>query len=297
MTAHDISQNDPELLAIDVTNMNFAYKEEQVLNDITMEIPQGERVLVIGANGAGKSTLLKILAGKRLTPGTNARMLGKDVFRAPPKGITYLGTEWALNPVVRGDIVVERFLDSVGGYRHKERRDRLLNILDVDLDWHMHQISDGERRRVQLVMGLMEPWDILLLDEVTVDLDVLVRGDLMDFLIQESKERKATIVYCTHIFDGLDIFPTQVIHMQLGSIPQQPVAWPPARDDSSIAGQDKRGSDLLSVALGWLKDDRALRRRLEVEAGGPKRGARGTTDTKDAKTFYERYEYNAPEVR
>lgn len=76
------------------------------------------------------------------------------------------GSSRAMNPVVRGDIVVSDFLDSVGGYRHKERRDRLLDILDVDLDWHMHAISDGERRRVQLVMGLMSDWDVLLLDEV-----------------------------------------------------------------------------------------------------------------------------------
>lgn len=40
----------------------------------------------------------------------------------------------AMNPVVRSDIVVSHFLDSVGGYRHKERRDLLLNILDIDLD-------------------------------------------------------------------------------------------------------------------------------------------------------------------
>lgn len=72
----------------------------------------------------------------------------------------------AMNPVVRGDIVVANFLNSVGGYRHKARRDTLLDILDVDLDWHMHAISDGERRRVQLVMGLMGEWDVLLLDEV-----------------------------------------------------------------------------------------------------------------------------------
>lgn len=73
-----------------------------------------------------------------------------------------------MNPVVRGDIVVSAFLDSVGGYRHKERRDKLLDILDIDLDWHMHAISDGERRRVQLCMGLMAPWDVLLLDEVSL---------------------------------------------------------------------------------------------------------------------------------
>lgn len=71
-----------------------------------------------------------------------------------------------MNPVVRGDIVVADFLNSVGGYRHKARRDKLLDILDVDLDWHMHSVSDGERRRVQLVMGLMGEWDVLLLDEV-----------------------------------------------------------------------------------------------------------------------------------
>lgn len=125
---------------------------------------------------------------------------GADVFRGAPEGVTFLGTEWAMNPVVRGDIVVSHFLDSVGGYRHKERRDRLLDILDVDLDWHMHQISDGERRRVQLVMGLMAPWDVLLLDEVTVDLDVLVRDDLLSFLKEESEIRGATIL-CTSFLD------------------------------------------------------------------------------------------------
>lgn len=95
---------------------------------------------------------------------------------------------------MRSDIVVSHFLDSVGGYRHRERRDRLLKILDVDLDWRMHQISDGERRRVQLCMGLMAEWDVLLLDEVTVDLDVLVRSDLIDFLVSEAETRGATIL-------------------------------------------------------------------------------------------------------
>lgn len=92
-----------------------------------------------------------------------------------------------MNSVVRSDIEVSHFLDSVGavnGY-NTERRDRLLDILDVDLSWRMHQvinrlfrpmlmislcylvqISDGERRRVQLCMGLMAAWDVLLLDEV-----------------------------------------------------------------------------------------------------------------------------------
>jgi ABC-type uncharacterized transport system ATPase subunit len=51
------------------------------------------------------------------------------------QSVVYLGTEWANNPVIKSDIGVAHFLDSVGGYRHPERRDMLLNLLDVDLDW------------------------------------------------------------------------------------------------------------------------------------------------------------------
>ena len=92
---------------------------------------------------------------------------------------------------------------SLGANRHQERCAKLLDIMDVDPNWHMHQISDGQRRRVQIVLGLMEPWDILLLDEVTVDLDVLARADLLSFLKHETESRNATIVYATHIFDGI----------------------------------------------------------------------------------------------
>lgn len=170
--------------------------------------------------------MLQILAGKRLIKNNSVRINDRDVFRDSPPNVTFLGTEWsvashptchlltftvrAMNPVVRGDIVVSAFLDSVGGYRHKERRDKLLDILDIDLDWHMHAISDGERRRVQLCMGLMAPWDVLLLDEVssfpfqiprahsnhqvTVDLDVLVRDELLTFLRNDSIARGATIL-------------------------------------------------------------------------------------------------------
>ena len=135
------------------------------------------------------------IPGRRNLPGH--RMVSScDAIRFNPVLLlcTICRVSRAMNPVVRSDIVVSHFLDSVGGYRYKERRDHLLDLLDVDLDWRMHNISDGERRRVQLCMGLMAPWDILLLDEVTVDLDVLVRHELLAFLKQDSEARGATII-------------------------------------------------------------------------------------------------------
>ncbi|PLW11833.1 hypothetical protein PCANC_11150 [Puccinia coronata f. sp. avenae] len=296
--------------AVEVSSLFFRFNPESVdiLRGVNLELARGSRCLLIGANGAGKSTLLQILAGKRMTK-SKARVLGEDVFFNTPPGVAYLGTEWASNTVVRSDLVVSHFLDSVGGYRHKSRRDRLLDILDVDLDWHMHQISDGERRRVQIVQGLMAPWNLLLLDEVTVDLDVMVRQELLQFLIEDTKTRDCTVVYATHIFDGLDNFPTHVCHLQVGSTTTpKPIPWPITADSAprnypgvppeaiaQIMSPDRIGSKLLVLALHWLKEDRRVRLNLEAQ-GDPafkKRGARSESSVpSDSEVFYRKYDYS-----
>ncbi|EED81097.1 predicted protein [Postia placenta Mad-698-R] len=265
------------------------------LSNVSMKLPKGSRTILVGANGAGKSTLLQILAGKRLIlqEDTHVHIKGRDVFRNSPPGVTFLGTEWAMNPVVRSDIVVHDFLNSVGGWRHKERRDKLLDILDVDLDWHMHAISDGERRRVQLVMGLMSDWDVLLLDEVTVDLDVLVRDDLLTFLLTDSETRGVTILYATHIFDGLSRFPTHVAHMHLGTVLSQPTPWPLTPESAAQVVSVDLGPNppLYKLALQWLREDRELRRELEKQ-GRKTRGARIDEVPTDSETFYRKYDYS-----
>ncbi|KAF9265368.1 P-loop containing nucleoside triphosphate hydrolase protein [Marasmius fiardii PR-910] len=267
---------------------------EPTLRDINLSLPKGSRTLLIGGNGAGKSTLLTLLSGKRMIQKGEMTIFGRDVFRDLPDSVTYLGTEWAMNARVRSDIIVSNFLDSVGGYRHKERRDHLLNVLDVNLDWHMHAISDGERRRVQLVMGLMGRWDLLLLDEVTVDLDVLVRSELLKFLREESETRGATIIYATHIFDGLDNFPTHIAHMRDGAFVLNPAPWPL---DPILLPPDgqllKTGSLLHSVALTWLAQDRAQRTKEEKEGKRPVlRGPRKQLVPTDSESFYKKYDYS-----
>lgn len=203
---------------------------------------------------------------------------------------------------------------------------------DVDLSWHMHEVSDGERRRVQIVSGLMAPWDVLLLDEVrarsprllvctslrgtaadcrsdllrsaqvTVDLDVLVRSRLLDFLVQETRERNATILYATHIFDGLDSFPTHLCHLQLGTtIAPSPLEWPlnleqagareavPEEVRARMDDPNRTGSKLLEVALHWLVEDKQKRIEKEVREGGKqKRGARGQGETTNSEDFYKK---------
>lgn len=174
-----------------------------------------------------------------------------DPFKDGLEGVTYLGVEWVLNPIVRADIDVPTLLSSIGGDVYSDRRDELVDILDIDMSWRMHAVSDGERRRVQLAMGLLRPWNLLLLDEITVDLDLLSRSDFLAFLKRETESRHCTIVYATHILDNLAKWPTHLVHMHTGQI----------RDfgamEKFLVGQPRlsENSQLGELVLLWLKRD------------------------------------------
>jgi CCR4-NOT complex subunit CAF16 len=112
---------------------------------------------------------------------------------------------------------------------------------------------------------------------VTVDLDLLVRTTLLSFLRSESESRGATILYATHIFDGLSAmdFPTHVIHMRDGAI-------------VGFEDGDVGTLDLYTLALRWLKEDWEERARQEKEGVRKKRGRRGLDVPSDSETFYKK---------
>ncbi|CAO3683824.1 unnamed protein product [Umbelopsis ramanniana] len=298
--ANQVTQSDANVkdLAVQVDNLTFGYGGPNILKDLNLRLPRGSRCLLVGANGAGKTTLLRILAGKRMTPGV-VNILGVNAFLDAPKGVTYLGTEWAGNPVVRSDLKVDFLVKSVGGDRWPDRRDELIEVLDVDTNWKMHQVSDGQRRRVQLVMGLLAPWDMLLLDEVTVDLDVLVRSDFLDYLEKETAARNSTIVYATHIFDGLGEWPTHIAHVSDGTtISIHAVNDYPEFDAFKERHLDERRIDspLMALCLSLLREDKARERAKKAQGKLPPVDPRtGQLHTRwddlsdDMKTYGDKY--------
>lgn len=219
------------------------------------------------ANGAGKTTLLRLLAGKRLAPTDTIAVGGTDPFKDGLEGVTYLGVEWVLNQIVRTDMDVPTLLASVGGNAYPDRRDELVNILDIDLGWRMHAVSDGERRRVQLAMGLLRPWQVLLLDEITVDLDLLSRSNFLSYLKQETESRPCTIVYATHILDNLSHWPTHLVHMSLGTVRQ----WGPIEQFQNEVPETAENSQLGELVLKWLKED--------LKTRGPRNGSSSENKT------------------
>ena len=237
---------------ISVRNLSYTFPSTHTgLQNIDLYLPPASRTLLIGANGAGKTTLLRLLSGKRLAPSGTIQVGGLDPFKDGLEGVTYLGLEWVLNPIVRTDIGVRELLQSVGGDYYPERKDELVQVLDIDLDWRMHAVSDGERRRVQLAMGLIRPWRILLLDEITVDLDLLSRSSFLAFLKKETETRACTIVYATHILDNLAEWPTHLVHMSLGKVKEWGAMETFDLGDKGVTGNSRLGE----LVLGWLKDD------------------------------------------
>ncbi|KAJ5173937.1 uncharacterized protein N7500_001868 [Penicillium coprophilum] len=252
-----MADTNPTLPSIEVQNLSYKFQDgSDGLENINLSLPAGSRTLLIGANGAGKTTLLRLLAGKRLAPTNTIAVGGKDPFKDSLDGVTYLGVEWVLNSIVRTDIDVPTLLASVGGDAYPERRDELIDILDVDLRWRMHAVSDGERRRVQLAMGLLRPWQVLLLDEITVDLDLLSRSNFLAFLKRETETRACTIVYATHILDNLAQWPTHLVHMHLGKVKAQGSV---ESFHEQVPEWTSENSRLGELVLKWLKEDMKLR--------------------------------------
>lgn len=255
--------------AISVKSLTYAYPgHTPIIGDFTLDLPRGSRCLLIGANGAGKTTLLQILAGKHMVGRDAVRVLGRPAFHdialTANGELGYLGPQWrrdiafAGNDVpLQGDIGAGKMIFGVEGV-DEARREKLINLLDIDLNWRLNKVSDGQRRRVQICMGLLKPYQVLLLDEITVDMDVVGRLDLLHFFEEECAERGATIIYATHIFDGLEKWVTHLAYVADGKLEKGgTVAEVPELNE---------GKKLLRVVETWLRDERdALQRALNAD--------------------------------
>lgn len=99
----------------------------------------------------------------------------------------------------------------------RARLAHLVAVLEIDEAWQPGRVSDGQLRRMQLAVKLMAPRPLVLLDEVSVDLDVTARDALLAFLAAESRAGGVTVVYCTHILDGLAGWASHHLHLTRGA--------------------------------------------------------------------------------
>jgi CCR4-NOT complex subunit CAF16 len=238
--------------AVEVRGLTFHYRRATApaLRDVHLTLAPGRRCLLVGANGAGKSTLLHVLGGKHLIPVESVRVLGRPAFHdtSLAADVVFLGGPFPFDV----DIRVAEILDRTPGI-DRARLDRLTTILGVDREWHMHRCSDGQRRRVQILLGLVRPARVVLLDEITTDLDLIARVDLLELLRGES-EAGATLVYATHILDGLDGWATDLAYLDRGRL----LGCQPIAEIPELAELRARNvpSPLLRLVERWMRSGR-----------------------------------------
>lgn len=200
-----------------IAGLNFRYekKPDLVLKDIHLELHPGQRHMLVGANGSGKTTLLRILAGKHMIQKEEVLLWGRPAFHDTTLGakVTYAGGPFRCFVDITVAEMINRRRDA-----DPDRKNRLVGLLKVDPLWHMNRVSAGQRRRVQLLMELLYSKPLLLLDEVTSDLDVVVRSDLLEFLREETESRNACVFYATHVFDGLEDWATHLTALENGKL-------------------------------------------------------------------------------
>ncbi|XP_010490645.1 PREDICTED: ABC transporter I family member 20-like isoform X1 [Camelina sativa] len=285
-----VTEEEKRNATVEISGLRFTYPgidghpppgSKPLIEDFSITLNSSDRCLLVGSNGAGKTTILKILGGKHMVEPHMVRVLGRSAFH--DTGLTssgdlcYLGGErtlfsslffqWRRDVAFAGfevpiqmDISAEKMIFGVAGIDPK-RRDELIKVLDIDISWRLHKVSDGQRRRVQICMGLLKPFKVLLLDEITVDLDVLARADLLQFLRKECDERGATIIYATHIFDGLEDWPTHIVYVANGKL-QLALPMEKVKETSK--------KSLMRTVEAWLRKERdeERKRRKERKANG-----------------------------
>ncbi len=188
-------------LVIKGLNKHFENSEKATLNEIDLEIENGEFVCIVGASGCGKSTLLNLVAGLEKPTGGKILLDGKEV-NGPGADRTVMFQEHGLFPWLN---VIEnvKFGMKLAGVPEEEQEKKAMYYLEmVHLqdyrDYPIHQISGGMRQRTALARALTMDSKVLLMDEPFSALDKQTSNRLREELQRIWMETKKTILFITH---------------------------------------------------------------------------------------------------
>ncbi len=193
-------------------NISFRYtnKSPWILNDISMEIQEGERVAIVGPSGYGKSTLAKILAGYEKA--TSGQILLNDK-PLPDKGfcpvqMVYQHPELAVNPRWK----MEKILNECW------RPDKeLLDRMGIESSWLTRwpsELSGGELQRFCIARVLSPETRFLICDEITTMLDVITQAQIWKLLLEISEKRNLGMLVITHNMALAEKVCTRIINLQ-----------------------------------------------------------------------------------
>lgn len=202
------------------------YTHVTAVNDITFQIPQGEICGYIGENGAGKSTTIKMLTGILVPTSGELNVNGYVPHRDREKFVKGIGVVFGQRSQLWWDIgVIESFqllrkVYDVPLNDFNRRLDQLVERLHLGelLNRPVRKLSLGQRMRCELVASLLHNPAIVFLDEPTIGLDIVVKTEIRDFLLEMNRQEGTTILLTTHDLQDIEALCSRVIMLDDGSI-------------------------------------------------------------------------------
>jgi len=238
--------------AVEVNDLRMRYGDKDVLRGVDLTVARGEVLALLGPNGAGKTTTIEILEGFRRRSAGRVRVLGVDPSEADEAwrarvGIVlqswrdhgkwqvrqFLGNQGSLytpfsNPQVPRPWPVDELLESVG--------------LSGQAAEQVRRLSGGQRRRLDVAVGLVGRPDLLFLDEPTAGLDPQARRDFNDLLRHVSADLDVTALITTHDLAEAGEVADRIAILVAGRIIAEGTA---EQLSQRIAGQDR---------VNWVAD-------------------------------------------
>ncbi len=256
---------------ITLKNIHQAYGQNVVYSGIDFSSERGERVVLVGPNGAGKSTLLKILAGV-IEPLSGERILGHNI-----KGGYY--SQYRVDTLHMDRTVLDEALDTPQRITEQTVRTLLGCFLfrGDDVFKRVEVLSGGEKSRLALVKLLLDPPNLLLMDEPTTHLDMAS----IDALAYALDQYRGTLIFISHDVYFIRALANRVVHVNAGRLTHYPGGYQYYLDKTKATSEraaltagSTTGRPASPARDGGNQPSRKDLKRLEAEARQAKSKAR-----------------------
>ena len=211
------------MIAIDTKNLTKKYKDKIAVDNLNLQVEEGELFSLLGVNGAGKTTTIKMLSCLIKPTSGDAFMLGdsiNDNSQAVKEKINVSPQETA----VAYNLTVKENLESIAGIYGADKKKAEKMTDEIIEDFELAEIknskaktlSGGWQRRLSIAMALITKPKILFLDEPTLGLDVVARRELWNYI--EKLKGKITIILTTHYLEEAEALSDRIAVMVNGKL-------------------------------------------------------------------------------
>ena len=202
---------------IEITGLTKTYDKNKVaINNLSLTVPRGKIIGLLGPNGSGKTTLIKMMNGLLTPTGGKILINGQEPGVETKARISYLPDRNYLGNGQKIGDVLDYFADFYLDFS-KEKAFAMLESLDIDANTRLKALSKGNKEKVQLILVMSREADLYILDEPIAGVDPAARDYILRTIINNYNPR-ASVLLSTHLIGDIESVLDEVIFLRYGQL-------------------------------------------------------------------------------